>query len=142
MSFRPIPIADSDRCRDAIAMAEGRAIARCTTADDLARIAARAERRLTVLPKRLWVGAVVTHAEAGPWARSYNNGRGADATQVTLVRRSRDWALTAVARVRRYDDRVQLTVQLPATVTAGELAEFLLEASGLALAPEARLAEV
>ncbi|KXP08788.1 hypothetical protein [Tsukamurella pseudospumae] len=134
--IKPIPINDAhlDRLRGAIDVAEGRATAFCVHPEILAEIATRAEMRLAVLPQRLWSGTKVTYLPAGPWARSYNGGRSVKATQVTLVRRSRDWVLTSVSRQWQHNGkRERLDVTLPAKVSPEVLNRYLAAASGLTL---------
>ncbi|AUN38648.1 hypothetical protein [Tsukamurella tyrosinosolvens] len=136
--IKPIPVTEGnlERLREAIYTAEGRATAFCVAPEDLAEIAERAEERLDALPKALWQGTIVTYLPAGPWAKSYNGGRSVKATQITLVRRSRDWALTDVERTWQHNGRrAQLDVTLPVAVTQGVLVEYLLKAARLTLAP-------
>ncbi|AMU55778.1 hypothetical protein PP336_14505 [Mycobacteroides abscessus] len=137
-TFKPIPVTQEnlDRLREAVYAAEGRATAFCVAPEDLADIAERAEKRLAPLPKALWTGTVVTYLPAGPWAKSYNGGRSVKATEVTLIRRSRDWALVGVERTVQHNGRAsQLNVTLPPTVTQDVLVEYLLKDARLTLAP-------
>ena len=134
--MKPIVITERDRIQAALDAAEGRATARCVSATEVLKIAERAERRLAAFPKAAWAGVLVTYLAEGPWARSYNQGYGgASATQVTLLRRSRDWALIDARRVTRGNGAAKLTVELPPTLDRADVTARLLKDAGLTHRP-------
>jgi hypothetical protein len=132
---KPISLTKAAQVQAAIDAAEGRATSRTLTADDLAAAAARAEKRLADIPKRLWTGTTV-HVAPHRVPNSY--GYRADSTQATLVRRTQDWAVTAVGRARAqtasYGSDGDIRITLPATTDRADLLAALLNARSLSVA--------
>jgi hypothetical protein len=140
--IKPITITEGAQIQAALDAAEGRATARCVSATEVLDVAERAERRLAAFPKAAWTGVRVTYLAEGPWANSYNNGRGgAAATQVTLLRRARDWVLIDARRVSRGRGDAELTVELPRALSRADAAAWLLKAAGLTAAVPAATLE-
>lgn len=129
-TIKPVKVTKTDALAQALDEAQKRCSARTFDADDIARIVKDAERRLAIVPKKLWQGAVVGVTHSGPWANSY--GYHAEGTRVTLRRRSADWVLEGVERVAVYPkqgERVSLT--LAGDVPVGEVLTALVTSSGL-----------
>lgn len=80
----------------AITEAEGRATARLATYSTVTRAVAAAEKRLAVLPKKMWDGATCTYDDTAV-PNSY--GRGAESTAVTVQRKGTRWVFVGAKRV-------------------------------------------
>ncbi|UBV14993.1 hypothetical protein [Mycolicibacterium fortuitum] len=127
---KPIKSTNTEAVNAFLAEVQGRATARTVSADTLPRVVRDAERKLSALPKRLWRGATIDYTVSGPRASSY--GYAAEATRVTLVRRSADWALTSAERVTVYpgtDERLKVSV--PAETPLAEVFGALTARTGL-----------
>lgn len=132
---KPVNVANFDALTDALSQGQGRAKARRIEAFEVPKVIEWAEKRLALLPKKLWDGATITYQEAGPGARSY--GYPAEATEICLTRRKRNWLLTSVNRVSVYGgESSKLVVVLPDTVGRDDLMERLLNGCGLSLHPD------
>lgn len=128
---KPIAITKTEAAQAFIDSVEGRAKARTVSAEELVEVARQAEKRLAVLPKRMWKGTRVLYTVAGPWASSYSYA--AEATSVVLVRRSADWALIEAKRVTVYPKQSETLTVSPASGNFGDMVERLIAASGLAI---------
>ncbi|WP_078281708.1 hypothetical protein [Mycobacteroides franklinii] len=92
----------------------------CTYPSEVLEHAARADKALKDMGLRASqrTGAVVVFTEAGPWSKSYNNGYGAQVTEITLRRFHDGWRLVKVERVRARNKQASKFALTPPTQPA------------------------